>query len=327
MKRNFKEDSKVLLRDVSVLKRDYQNLKERVEKLESHLLRTRTPKKTVMPLDSDCRRHNDDDGKHGTHSDDVRPCDSDHMHRRQNDDGQHGTHSDDIRPRDIDHMHRRQNDDGQNGTHSDNVRPHDSDHIHRRQNDDGQHGTHSNDVRPHDCDHMYRRQNDGDQQHDPGHKQICWQHNCGRSGHADYYRHHGTGYRWKDAESDTLPYDDYYPTDESWLNDEDQYNYVRDPREIQHYSNHSISDCSTSTSYGRDHGSGYTHYVSKSSTDYYRMGTQSEKQPIVENWPSTSSDHENLQSTLLLLKNSSYLESLKLRSSSIVLRYFQRRSE
>ena len=46
-KPNLEEDNKVLLRYVSVLKKDFQNLKERIEKLESQLPVTSIPKKTL----------------------------------------------------------------------------------------------------------------------------------------------------------------------------------------------------------------------------------------------------------------------------------------
>ena len=88
-------------------------------------------------------------------------------------------------------------------------------------------------------------------------------------------------------------------------------------------SDHSYSD--VSASYGRDHGLGFkTHYVSRSSggsSDYYRMASlpspmrsQPDKQLIAKKSPSTSS--EVLQS-ILLLKNDSFLQTIKLRSNSI----------
>ena len=86
-------------------------------------------------------------------------------------------------------------------------------------------------------------------------------------------------------------------------------------------SDHSFSD--VSANYGRDHGSGFrAHYVPRSmaSSNYYRMAplpslrSQTDKQQIAEKSPSTSS--EALKS-VLLLKNNSYLQSIKLRSNSI----------
>ena len=130
---------------------------------------------------------------------------------------------------------------------------------------------------------------------------------------------HGIVYRWNDPNY-SISYIDYYPTEGSVLNDR---NYEKDQCEIEYMSDHSFSD--GSAGYGRDNVLGYrTHYVFRSSSDYCRMAplpsmasirSQPEKQLIIDNTPSTSSE---VSQSLLLLKNSSYLEYVKSRSSSVV---------
>ena len=177
----------------------------------------------------------------------------------------------------------------------DDVRQHDP-AGHSRQTDDRQDHMKSDDVRQYD---RYT-----------GHRRLT----------NDYWQH-GTDHRI-DVESG-IPYDDYYPTDYGWENEIDQYNCETDLHETEDMSDHSYSD--VGASYGRDHGLGLkTHYVSRSSggsSDYYRMASlpspmrsQPDKQLIAKKSPSTSS--EVLQS-ILLLKNDSFLQTIKLRSNSI----------
>ena len=282
-KPNLEEDNKILLRDVKVLKRDFQNLKERVEKLESEsrLPKTSTPKRA--PLAASVTSSVDDVRQHDPAG-----------HSRQTDDRQDYRKADDIRQHDP-AGHSRQTDDRQDYRKADDIRQHDP-AGHSRQTDDRQDHMKSDDVRQYDT---YT-----------GHRRLT----------NDYWQH-GTDHRI-DVESG-IPYDDYYPTDYGWENEIDQYNCETDLHETEYMSDHSYSD--VSASYGRDHGLGLkTHYVSRSSggsSDYYRMASlpspmrsQPDKQLIAKKSPSTSS--EVLQS-ILLLKNDSFLQTIKLRSNSI----------
>ena len=287
-KSSLEEDNRVLLRDVSVLKMDFQSLKERVEKLELHLPMTSTPKKTP-PLTSATSSVQGDGSK-------------DIQHKHKQSDVSQSRKDVEITILDDDRLHRtghRQSDDG---------RLHGTGH---RQSDDGRlHGT-------------GHRQSDDDRLHGTGHRQ----------GEDD--RQYGAVYRWNDPDY-TSPYEDYYPIEDSVVNDRnyersqceieygsDHRNYERDQCEMEYMSDHSFGD--GSARYGRDHVSGYrTHYVSsRSSSDYCRIAplpsmasrSQPEKQLIIDNPPSMSSE---VSQSLLLLKNSSYLESVKARSSSVV---------
>ena len=127
---NLEEDNQILLRDVKVLKRDFQNLKERVEKLESesHFPKTSTPKRA--PLAASVTSSVDDVRQHDPAG-----------HSRQTDDRQDRRKAGDVRQHDP-AGHSRQTDDRQDHRKSDDVRQYDTYTGHRRlTNDYWQHGS------------------------------------------------------------------------------------------------------------------------------------------------------------------------------------------
>ena len=237
-KPNIEEDHKVLLRDVSVLKKDFETLKGRIDKLELLPMASSTPTKTPV----------------------ITSAQDDGSKKKPND-------------------HR--------GVTTIATLPHytgygQQDPVYRQHNP------------------VYRQLIPAYRQHDP-------------DGNRQYTSY--TRYRQPDAGETTIPHDyrrvqgyietdttyNYYPTDDNWPNShyEDQYSYEEEQSE---YSN-------SSASYGS--GADYRiHNTSKS--DHYRMASaqnQLEKQ--------SSSASTTTTTSLSLLKNNSYLESIKLQSSSI----------